>query len=55
MKKIFAVIIAFGFMSLSACVNTVDGVGKDLEIIGESIEKSADHLQKKFGKKEDKE
>jgi predicted small secreted protein len=40
MKKIFVLFMLFGFISVSGCSNTFEGLGKDIQGIGKSIEKS---------------
>jgi len=38
MKKIFALILALGFLSATACSNTIEGLGKDIEDLGKSMQ-----------------
>ena len=42
MKTIVKIAIALGFMSAVTACNTVDGVGKDVEVAGEEIQDAAD-------------
>jgi predicted small secreted protein len=53
MKNLIVLMFAFGLMNLTACTNTMEGVGKDLEKMGDSIQKSAERLEKKFDGKKD--
>ena len=52
MKNIVFIMFALGLMSMTACTNTVSGVGKDMEKAGESIKKSVKRLEQKFEDKE---
>lgn len=38
MKKLFIVLLALGFMSVSACSHTFEGIGKDIEEIGKTMQ-----------------
>ena len=38
MKKLIIVLLALGFMSVSACSNTLEGIGKDIEQIGKGMQ-----------------
>ena len=38
MKKLIIVLLALGFMSVTACTNTLEGIGKDIEKIGKGIQ-----------------
>ncbi len=38
MKKLVIVLLALGFMSVSACSNTLEGIGKDIEQIGKGMQ-----------------
>ncbi|MDH5484095.1 MAG: entericidin A/B family lipoprotein [Gammaproteobacteria bacterium] len=40
MKKIIVIFMFLGFLSVSACSNTFEGLGKDIQDLGKSIEKS---------------
>lgn len=42
MKTILKIAIALGFMSAVTACNTIDGVGKDVEVAGEEIQDAAD-------------
>lgn len=42
MKTIVKLAIALGFMSAVTACNTIDGVGKDVEVAGEEIQDAAD-------------
>ena len=44
--KTFSIILASGFaMALAAC-NTVEGIGRDVEQAGESVQDAAEETQK---------
>ena len=38
MKKIFTLILVLGFLSVTACSNTLEGLGKDIEDLGKSMQ-----------------
>ena len=40
MKKLWLVLMVSGLLAMSACSNTFEGFGKDLQDLGKSIEKS---------------
>ena len=47
MTKIFILLLALNMFSLTACSNTLQGVGKDLEKIGESIQENVEKITDK--------
>ena len=51
MKKLMMTVCVLGLLNLTACTNTMEGVGKDFEKAGDSIKKSVDRLEKKFANK----
>ena len=51
-NKIAIMVCVFCWLNITACSNTVSGLEKDLHKMGESLENSADRLEKKFGDKE---
>jgi len=55
MKKLIFIISVFSLMNLAACTNTMEGVGKDLQKMGESITEGGKRLEKEFESKDDKE
>ncbi|TNF37692.1 MAG: entericidin EcnAB [Gammaproteobacteria bacterium] len=40
MKKLMVILLAMGFLSVTACSNTLEGIGKDIENIGKDIQDS---------------
>lgn len=52
MKKLIIIMSVFSFINITACTNTMEGVGKDLQKMGESITESGKRLEKKFESKE---
>jgi predicted small secreted protein len=40
MKRYLLILIALGALALAAC-NTMQGLGKDVEVVGEKIQKKA--------------
>ncbi len=40
MKKIFVLMLALGFLSVTACSNTLEGLGKDIEDLGKTMQDS---------------
>ena len=47
MNKILILLFVMSLFSLSACTNTLQGVGKDLEKIGENIQKNVERISDK--------
>jgi len=47
MTKIFILMLVVNLFSLTACTNTLQGVGKDLEKIGESIQENVERISDK--------
>ena len=47
MTKVFILLFALNLFSLTACTNTLQGVGKDLEKIGESIQENVERISDK--------
>ena len=47
MTKFFILLLALNIFSLAACSNTLQGVGKDIEKIGESIQKNVERISDK--------
>jgi predicted small secreted protein len=42
MKNLLALLLTLGFLSVTACSNTLEGIGKDIENIGKSMQDSAE-------------
>ncbi len=42
MKKLTLLMMLFAVLSLSACSNTLEGMGKDIQEMGKSIEDAGD-------------
>ena len=42
MKKIIALMLVLGFVSVTGCSSTLEGMGKDIEAMGKSIQKNTD-------------
>ncbi len=46
MKKLIALMLVFGFISVSACSNTLEGLGKDIEDLGKSMQDDGEKKEK---------
>lgn len=42
MKQLIFLMVVMGLLQLSACSNTIEGMGKDMEQMGKSIQDSVD-------------
>ena len=52
MQKLLIILSAAGLLNITACSNTVSGMGKDIEKAGESIKKTVINMEKKFEDKD---